>query len=86
MRKPVPRLRLPPGLLRHARESRHAPTAAELRLWFAVRNGQLGVLIRRQQPLLGRFVVDFYCARARLCTEVDGDSHAEPGQAAYDEA
>ncbi len=50
-----------------------------------MRNRQLGLLIRRQQPLLGRFIVDFYCARARLCIEIDGDSHVEPGQAAYDE-
>lgn len=51
-----------------------------------MRNGQLGVAIRRQQPLLGRFIVDFYCARARLCIEIDGDSHAEKSQTAYDEA
>ena len=86
MPRRAPLLRLPPKLLRHARESRHIPTAAESRLWSAMRNGQLGVLIRRQQPLLGRFVVDFYCARARLCIEIDGDSHAGLGQAAYDEA
>jgi very-short-patch-repair endonuclease len=51
-----------------------------------MRNGQLGVLIRRQQPLLGRFVADFYWARGRVCIEIDGDSHAEQSQAAYDEA
>ena len=36
--------------------------------------------------LLGRFIVDFYCASARLCIEIDGEGHAEPGQADYDAA
>jgi len=31
-------------------------------------------------------VVDFFCAEARLCVEADGDSHAEPDQAAFDRA
>ena len=35
---------------------------------------------------MGRYIADFYCADARLCIEVDGDSHAEPDQADYDDA
>jgi very-short-patch-repair endonuclease len=35
---------------------------------------------------LGRYIADFYCADARLCIEVDGDSHAEPDQVEYDAA
>ncbi len=34
---------------------------------------------RRQQPF-GPFVVDFYCARERLCVEIDGSVHEEPTQ------
>jgi len=34
--------------------------------------------------LLGRYIADFYCADARLCIEVDGDSHTEPDQVEYD--
>lgn len=30
---------------------------------------------RRQHPI-GPYVLDFYCARARLCVEVDGGSHS----------
>ena len=41
---------------------------------------------RRQHRVGDRFVVDFFCAGARLCVGVDGDSHAEPDQAAYDRA
>jgi adenine-specific DNA-methyltransferase len=86
MAEHAPGFRLPPALLRHARESRHEPTAAEQRVWAAVRDHQLGVHIRRQHALLGRFIADFYCAQARLCIEIDGDTHAEPGQIEYDAA
>ena len=40
--------------------------------------------IRRQHVLLGRFIADFYYADAKLCIEIDDDSHAEPEQADYD--
>jgi len=46
---------------------------------------QLGFKIRRQHPIF-RFIADFYCAEAKLCIEVDGDTHAEPDQAEYDAA
>lgn len=74
------------ALLAHARESRHAPAEAERRLWAALRAHRLGPLIRRQHPIGDRFIVDLFCAAARLCIEIDGDSHAEPAQAAYDRA
>lgn len=53
-------------------------------VWARMRNHQLGFHIRRQHVVLGRFIADFYCAAARLCIEIDGDTHAEPGQAEYD--
>ena len=40
---------------------------------------------RRQHPIW-RFIADFYCASARLIIEIDGDTHAEPGQLEYDAA
>jgi very-short-patch-repair endonuclease len=45
----------------------------------------LGFKIRRQHPI-DRFIADFYCAEARLCIVIDGDTHAEPDQAEYDAA
>jgi very-short-patch-repair endonuclease len=39
--------------------------------------------IRRQHPI-DRFIIDFYCAEAKLCIEIDGDSHAD--QIEYDQA
>ena len=51
-------------------------------LWQAVRRKQLGVRIRRQHPI-DRFVLDFYCAEARLAIEIDGPAHEE--QKDYDD-
>ena len=75
-----------PELLHHARESRQTPTAAEKRLWVGLRAHRLGPHIRRQHPIGDRFIVDFFCADAGLCIEIDGDTHAEPGQPEYDAA
>ena len=66
-----------------ARQLRRDMTKPELMLWAAIRNGQLdGYHFRRQHPM-GDFVVDFFCARARLVIEIDGDSHA--GRREYDQ-
>ncbi len=51
------------------------PTPAEKQLWQKLRNKQLlGFKFRRQQSI-DRFIVDFYCAEARLIIEVDGEIH-----------
>ena len=43
----------------------------------------LGVKFRRQHPI-GRFIVDFYCAEARLVIELDSEAHSEPKQTEQD--
>jgi len=42
-----------------------------------------GLKFRRQHPV-GPYILDFYCAAARLAVEVDGMSHATDEQAAHD--
>ncbi|MBN1657212.1 MAG: endonuclease domain-containing protein [Anaerolineae bacterium] len=75
-----------PNVRERARELRREQTPAEQILWRRLRGAQLaGYKFRRQHPI-GRFIVDFCCASARLIVEVDGDVHAENGQAAYDVA
>ena len=59
-----------------AQRLRKSMTEAEKRLWSRLRRGELGVRFRRQQPI-GPYVVDFYCAAARLVVEVDGGQHNE---------
>ena len=58
-----------------AQRLRQALTLPEGLLWKALKaRRQEGLHFRRQHPL-GPYVLDFYCAQARLCVEVDGDSH-----------
>ncbi len=59
-----------------ARHLRRNMTHAEWTLWLRLRNKQLGVKFRRQEPI-GRYIVDFVCYEKRLVIEVDGGQHAE---------
>jgi very-short-patch-repair endonuclease len=72
----------PPVLLR-SRELRHPQTPAEATLWRHLRNRNLVYKFRRQHPI-DRFIIDFYCAEAKLCIEIDGGSHFETEQEEYD--
>jgi len=60
--------------LQRAKELRREMTPAEKLLWQEVRAKKLGVRFRRQQIIQG-FIVDFYCHKAALVIEVDGDVH-----------
>ncbi|MBU0766433.1 DUF559 domain-containing protein [Patescibacteria group bacterium] len=62
-------------VLKYARGMRQNPTDAEAVLWEALRGDQLeGFSFRRQHPL-GTKILDFYCHKARLGIEVDGEIH-----------
>ncbi|NNM77121.1 DUF559 domain-containing protein [Sphingomonas sp. ID1715] len=43
-------------------------------LWRHLRNEQTGFHWRKQHPA-GDYDLDFYCDRAKLCVEVDGEAH-----------
>jgi len=58
-----------------ARSMRYAMTRGEALLWSRLRARQLGVAFRRQVPLGGRYIADFFAASERLVVEVDGRSH-----------
>ena len=64
---------------------RGAATDAERRLWQHLRAKQAEGYKFRRQHSVGRFVLDFYCADARLAVEVDGNHHAEEPQRHLDE-
>ena len=60
---------------RRACELRRDMTPTEKRLWHHLRGRRFdGFKFRRQTPISG-FIVDFYCAAARLIVELDGESH-----------
>ncbi len=58
-----------------ARQKRHKPTPSEDRLWQSLRGRRLERLKFRRQHVIGRFIVDFYCADLGLVVEVDGPVH-----------
>ncbi len=65
-----------PDRIARARQMRREMGEAEKRLWTRLRRNQIGFHFRRQAPV-GPYFLDFYCAKARLCIEVDGDLHAQ---------
>ena len=67
-----------------ARTLRREMTPAEQKLWRRLRAGQLAGAHFRRQHAVGPFVVDFFCAGAKLVIEIDGDSHVS--QVDHDEA
>ena len=70
----IPGQRVTKEKLQRAKELRREMTPAEKLLWQEVRAKKLGVRFRRQQIIQG-FIVDFYCHKAALVIEVDGDIH-----------
>jgi len=60
-----------------ARELRDNATFPERLLWGRLRGGRLNGIKFRRQYSVPPFVVDFYCAAAKLAIELDGNSHAE---------
>lgn len=59
-------------------------TPAEKELWKHLCNRQLDGWQFRRQHAVGHYVVDFFCAKAKLVIEVDGDIHSDEGRAEYD--
>jgi very-short-patch-repair endonuclease len=58
-----------------ASQLRRGMTPPEITLWLALRRNDAGLRFRRQHAA-GPYVLDFYCAPARLAIEVDGEVHA----------
>ena len=69
--------------LENARRLRREMTPHERKLWYLFLR-KYPVKIYKQR-IIGRFIVDFYCASAKLVIEVDGSQHYEPQGKAYDE-
>jgi very-short-patch-repair endonuclease len=74
-----------PNSVRRARESRKNQTSAEAKLWSLLRDRRLIKRKFRRQHPIGIYVVDFACPTARLVIEVDGPSHDNAEQQAFDQ-
>ena len=68
--------------LQNARRLRREMTPHERKLWYLFLR-KYPVKIYKQR-IIGKFIVDFYCASAKLVIEVDGSQHYEPQGMAYD--
>ena len=60
-------------LVRYARDLRNNMTLEEKRLWYGfLRTYPLPF---SRQKILGNFIADFYCDKAKLIVELDGPTH-----------
>ena len=73
------------GDVGQARQLRRDMSLPEVLLWQALRLRPAGHKFRRQHPA-DRFTPDFYCHRARLVIEVDGEAHGRGDRPARDAA
>jgi len=65
-----------------ARQLRKNMTESERKLWFCYLK-DCGIRFYRQKQI-ENYIIDFYCARARLVIEIDGDSHFNEDAVQYD--
>ena len=71
-------------LLNYAKELRANPTKEERKLWYEfLQNYPIKFL---RQKIIGNYIVDFYCARAKLIIELDGSQHYVEGALEYDDS
>lgn len=73
----------PRDTVKRARKLRSEMSLPETVLWRELRKRPGGHKFRRQHPA-GIYVLDFYCAKARLDIEVDGWVHDNPARAELD--
>jgi len=69
-------------LIPRARELRKDMTDQERRLWYGFLR-VYPVRIKRQM-VIGQFIADFYCAKAKLAIELDGSQHFTDDGMQYD--
>ncbi|MEM9989074.1 MAG: primosomal protein N', partial [Pseudomonadota bacterium] len=72
----------PKHLVQKAKELRTNMTEAEKKLWYHLRNQQMGVKFRRQYQITP-YIIDFVCLEKKLIIELDGGQHDQ--QKLYDQ-
>ena len=69
-------------LLANARKLRRDMTKEELKLWYQCLR-ECPVKFYKQK-IIGNYIVDFYCSKARLVIELDGEQHGFEENEKYD--
>jgi very-short-patch-repair endonuclease len=64
-------------MVERAKELRANQNSAEARVWSILRGKRLAGLKFRRQHVLGKYVAECVCLRAKLVIEIDGDTHDE---------
>lgn len=71
------------NLVQNARQLQKNMTKEERRLWYCFLR-EYPIRFYRQK-ILGKYIVDFYCAEAKLVIELDGSQHYDPINQELDE-
>jgi very-short-patch-repair endonuclease len=77
--------KLPVSLKTNSRELRKNQTDAERLLWRHLRTRRFFNFRFRRQQVIGFYIVDFYCSKAKLIVELDGGQHALEEATLYDQ-
>ncbi len=72
-----------PKLTANAQKLRKNMTKEERNLWYNFLK-ELPITINKQK-VIGNYIVDFYCASAKIVIELDGSQHFEEQGKRYDE-
>ena len=70
------------SLVSNARNLRKNMTKEERHLWYDFLRSYPSKFLR--QKVFGKYIVDFYCAEAKLVVELDGSQHYEDKGMEYD--
>ena len=70
------------ALVPNAKKLRSNMTKEERHLWYDFLRSYPVKFLR--QKILGKYIVDFYCAEAKLIVELDGSQHYEEKEIKYD--
>ena len=66
------------------KQLRNNMPTAELMLWAYLKTKRLKGYKFRRQYSVANYIIDFYCVKAKLGIEIDGDSHFRKGVVVYD--
>ena len=72
-----------PYLVSNAKQLRKNMTKEERHLWYDFLR-DYPIRFQRQK-VLGKYIVDFYCAKANLIVELDGSQHYDPAEILKDQ-
>ena len=70
-------------MLRNSQHLRKNMTKEERHLWYDFL--KIYPVQFKRQFIIGHYIVDFYCDKAKLVLELDGSQHCEPEVIEYDQ-